>query len=139
MSFRLSEVANTIVPVNKVMILTPLNSIDLKQKEEDVQEPMYGGIDFLPDGRLVAVDNYNKKCLVYNEKLEKVGSYQLSYRPLSVVVLSEDEVAITSDSALKLNILRVNKSNDITSDRTIKVFTKYDSICQKDDKHFVGG
>jgi DNA-binding beta-propeller fold protein YncE len=100
---------------------------------------LYSGIDFLPDGRLVAVDNFNKKCLVYNEKLEKVGSYQLSYRPQSVVAESEDEVAITSGAALKLDILRVNKSNDITLDRTIKVTTQYESICQKDDTYFVGG
>ncbi|XP_060564782.1 uncharacterized protein LOC132723992 [Ruditapes philippinarum] len=135
----LSKEANTIVPVKKTMILTPVNSIDLKQKGDDVKEPLYAGIDFLPDGRLVAVDNKNKKCLVYNEKLEKVGSYQLCYQPLSVVAVSEDEVAITSPAALKLDILHVNKSNDITLDRTIKVTTVYGSICLKDDKHFVAG
>jgi DNA-binding beta-propeller fold protein YncE len=139
LSFCLSEVANTIVPVNKEVILTPVISIDLKQGQGDVEEPLYTGIDFLPDGRLVAVDNHNKKCLVYNEKLEKVGSYQLSYRPKSVVVVSEDEVAITSSGQFKFDILHVTKSNDITLDRTIKVTTKYHSICQKDDKYFVGG
>ncbi|XP_060585809.1 uncharacterized protein LOC132741614 [Ruditapes philippinarum] len=139
LKFCLSEVASTIVPVNKAMILTPIKSIDLKKKEDDVEEPFYGGIEFLPDGRLVAVDNNNKKFLVYNEKLEKVGSYQLSYRPQSVVAVCDEEVAVTSVIPLKLNILHVNKSNDIKLDRTIKVTTKYVSICQKDDKHFVGG
>ncbi|XP_060585810.1 uncharacterized protein LOC132741615 [Ruditapes philippinarum] len=139
LKFCLSEVASTIVPVNKAMILTPIKSIDLKQKEDDVGEPLYTGIEFLPDGRLVAVDNKNKTLLVYNEKLEKVGSYQLSYHPQSVVAVSEDEVAITSAEVYKLEILHVNKSNDITLDRTIKLTTKYDSICQKDIKHFVGG
>jgi DNA-binding beta-propeller fold protein YncE len=135
----LSKEANTVVPVKKAMILTPVNSIDLKQKGDDVKEPLYAGIDFLPDGRLVAVDNVNKKCLVYNERLEKVGSYQLSYHPKSVVTVSEDEVAITSGNVFKLDILHVNKSNEITLDRKIKVTTQYDSICQKDDKYFVGG
>ncbi|XP_060576115.1 uncharacterized protein LOC132733482 [Ruditapes philippinarum] len=136
--FCLSEVANTKVPVNTEVILTPVKSIDLKQGKGDKDEPLYTGIDFLPDGRLVAVDNENKKCLVYNEKLEKVGSYQLSYRPLSVVAVSEDKVAITSGGKL-LDILHVTKSNDITLDRRIKVTTNYYSICQKDDKYFVGG
>ncbi|XP_060556732.1 uncharacterized protein LOC132717315 [Ruditapes philippinarum] len=139
LSFCLSEVAQTIVPVNKAMILSPVNSIDIKQKDDDEEEPLYTGIDFLPDGRLVAVDNKNKKFLVYDEKLEKVGSYQLSYYPYSVVAVSEDEVAITSSGALKLNILHVNKSNGITLDRTVKVTTEYDAICQKDDTYFVGG
>ncbi|XP_060564350.1 uncharacterized protein LOC132723610 [Ruditapes philippinarum] len=139
LKFCLSEVASTIVPVNKAMILTPVKSIDLKQKEDDVKEPLYSGIDFLPDGRLVAVDNKNKKLLVYNEKLEKVGSYQLSYMPQSVVAVCDEEVAVTSANKFKLDIFNVNKSNDIKLDRTIKVKTEYGSICQKDDKHFVGG
>jgi hypothetical protein len=136
--FCLSETAKVIAPVNKAMRTTLVNSIDLKQKRSKEKEPLYAGIDFLPDGRLVAVDNKNEKCLVYNERLKKVGSYQLSYPPQSVVAVSEDEVAITSGGALKLDILRVNKSNDITLDRTIKVTTKYYSICHKDDKYFVG-
>jgi hypothetical protein len=139
LTFCLSEVANTIFPVNKAMILTPVKSIDLKQEEDDIKEPLYSGIDFLPNGRLVAVDNRNKQFLVYNDKLEKVGSYQLFYMPQSVVAVSEDKVAITSASALKLDILDVNNYNDITLDRTITVTTQYDSICQKDEKHFVVG
>ncbi|XP_060598194.1 uncharacterized protein LOC132751978 [Ruditapes philippinarum] len=139
LKFCLSEVASTIVPVNKAMILTPLKSIDLKQKEDDVGEPLYTGIEFLPDGRLVAVDNKNKTLLVYNEKLEEVGSYQLSlnYPPQSVVAVSDEEVAVTSANGFKLDILNVNKSNDIKLDRTITVTTEYGSICQKDDQHFV--
>ncbi|XP_060585807.1 zinc-binding protein A33-like [Ruditapes philippinarum] len=98
----LSEVASTISPVNKAMILTPIKSIDLKQKKDDDKEPYYTGIDFLPDGRLVAVDNKNKKLLVYNEKLEKAGSYQLSYPPQSVVAVCDEEVAVTSANGFKV-------------------------------------
>ncbi|XP_060556259.1 E3 ubiquitin-protein ligase TRIM39-like [Ruditapes philippinarum] len=75
--------------------LTPVSSVDLEKTGDDIENPFYTGIDFLPDGRLVAVDNKNKKCLLYNEQLEKVGSYQLPYKLLSVVVVSEEEVAIT--------------------------------------------
>ncbi|XP_053392210.1 uncharacterized protein LOC128554898, partial [Mercenaria mercenaria] len=46
-----------------------LETID-NQTGDDVGEPLYTGLDFLPDGRLVAVDNKNMKCLIYNEKLE---------------------------------------------------------------------
>ena len=103
------------------MKLTPVISVDLKQSEDDKKEPHYSGIDFLPDGRLVAVDYYNKKCLVYNDKLEKVGSYKLPNNPLSVAALSEEEVAITSGHGFQLDILRVNKSNQITLERSYKV------------------
>ncbi|XP_060598010.1 uncharacterized protein LOC132751789 [Ruditapes philippinarum] len=123
--------------VNMTMKLTPVSAIGLKKTEDDIGEPLYSGIDFLPDGRLVAVDNKNKKCLVYNEKLEKVGSYQLSYKPLSVVVVSEEEVAITNGIVYNIEFLHVSKCNEITSRRTFKVKTKYDSISLKDDRHFV--
>ncbi|XP_060556260.1 E3 ubiquitin-protein ligase TRIM71-like [Ruditapes philippinarum] len=125
--------------VNMAMKLTPVSSIDLKKTGDDIDEPFYTGIDFLPDGRLVAVDNRNKKCLVYNEKLEKVGSFQLPNKPLSVVVVSEEEVAITSGTRYNIEFLHVSKCNEITSSRTCKVKTNYYSICLKDDRQFVVG
>jgi DNA-binding beta-propeller fold protein YncE len=124
--------------VNMTMKLTPVSAIGLKKTEDDIGEPLYSGIDFLPDGRLVVVDNRNKKCLVYNEKLDKVGSLQLSYLPLSVAVVSEEEVAI-SGNGYNIEFLHVSKCNEITSRRTFKVKTKYDSICLKDDRQFVVG
>ncbi|XP_060597831.1 uncharacterized protein LOC132751646 [Ruditapes philippinarum] len=133
LKFNWQEYVNS---VDKAMILKPISVIDLKKTEDDIYEPLYTGIDFLPDGRLVAVDNKNKKCFVYNEKLEKVGSYQLSYTPLSVVVVSEEEVAITSEY---IEFLHVSKCNEISSSRTCKVKTKYDSVCLKDDRQFVVG
>ncbi|XP_060588265.1 uncharacterized protein LOC132743732, partial [Ruditapes philippinarum] len=125
--------------VNRPMTLTPVSSIDLKKTGDDTNEPHFTGIDFLSDGRLVAVDNENKVCLVYNEKLEKVGSYELFYSPKSVVAVSEEEVAITSGSEYIVHFLHISKCNEITSDRTCKVKTLYDSICLKDDNQFVMG
>ncbi|XP_045186356.2 uncharacterized protein LOC123544345 [Mercenaria mercenaria] len=133
------EAKKSVVPVDPIVKLTKITSIDLKQTGDDVKEPLYSGLDFLPDGRLVAVDNNNKKCLIYNEKLKKVGSYQISYHPQSVVAVSEEEVAITSGAQCKIDFLRVSKSNKITLIRTCKVKSKYESICLKDDIHFVIG
>ncbi|XP_053403332.1 uncharacterized protein LOC128558382 [Mercenaria mercenaria] len=112
--------------------------LELKQNKSEKQ-PLLTGMDFLPDGRLAAVDNFNKKCLIYNKKLEKVGSYQLSYTPQSIVVVSEEEVAITNEGYYKIYFLRVSKLNEITLIRTCKVTTEYDSVCLKDDKNFVVG
>ncbi|XP_053391457.1 uncharacterized protein LOC128554234 [Mercenaria mercenaria] len=114
------------------------NVLELKQNKHET-EPFLSGLDFLPDGRLFTVDNYNKKCLIYNGKLEEVGSFQLSYRPQSVVAVSEEEVAVTSGAGYKIDFLHVSKSNEITLIRTCKVTTRYGSICQKDGKNFVVG
>ncbi|XP_053404893.1 uncharacterized protein LOC128558740 [Mercenaria mercenaria] len=139
LSYTLPEAKKSAAPVDPIVKLTMIISIDLKQTGDDVEEPLYSGLDFLPDGRLVAVDNENKKCLIYNEKLEEVGSYQLSYNAQSVVAVSEEEVAITSGGQYQIDFLRVNKSNDITLIRTCKVKTMYDSICLKDERNFVVG
>ncbi|XP_053404873.1 uncharacterized protein LOC128558729 [Mercenaria mercenaria] len=139
LKYSVPEAVKHTTPVDPIVKLTKITSIDLKQTGDDVKEPLYSGLDFLPDGRLVAVDNQTKKCLIYNDKLEKVGSYQLSYIPRRVVVVSEEEVAITSASQYKIDFLRVSKSNEITLIRTCKVKTQYYSICMKDEKHFVVG
>ncbi|XP_045202663.2 uncharacterized protein LOC123556125 [Mercenaria mercenaria] len=133
------EANKYIAPVDPIVKSTKIISIDLKQTGDDAKEPLYSGLDFLPDGRLVAVDNKNMKCLIYNEKLQEVGSFQLSYMPRGVVAVSEEEVAITSGSVYKIDFLYVSKSNDITLNRTFKVSTKNDSICLKDERHFVVG
>ncbi|XP_060567920.1 uncharacterized protein LOC132726601 [Ruditapes philippinarum] len=124
---------------NKVMTLTVDSSIDLKKEWDDFKQPFYSGIDFLPDGRLVAVDYNNKKLIVYNEKFVKLGSCQLSYYPLSVVAVSEDEVAITSGSEYIIDFIRISKANKIRRNRKCIVTTKYDSICLKDNSQFVVG
>ncbi|XP_053403330.1 uncharacterized protein LOC128558380 [Mercenaria mercenaria] len=116
-----------------------LNSVQELKQNKNEKTPLLSGLDFLPDGRLFTIDNFNQKCLIYNEKLEKVGSYQLSYYPLSVVAVSEEEVAITRGGGYKIEFLRVSKSNEITLVRTCEVTTRYGSICLKDDKNFVVG
>ncbi|XP_053404950.1 E3 ubiquitin-protein ligase TRIM71-like [Mercenaria mercenaria] len=139
LNYTLPEAKKSVAAVDPITKLKKITSIDLKQAGNNVKEPLYTGLDFLPDGRLFAVDNKNNKCLIYNEKLEKVGSYQLSYSPQSVVAISEEEVAITSSGKYQIDFLRVSKSNDITLIRTCKVKAQNESICLKDERHFAVG
>ncbi|XP_053392214.1 uncharacterized protein LOC128554905 [Mercenaria mercenaria] len=139
LKYSVPEAVKPKTPVDPIVKFTKITSIDLKQTGDDTKEPLYSGLDFLPDGRLIAVDNKNGKCLIYNEKLKTVGSYQLSYMPQSVVAVSEEEAAITSANKYKIDFLRVSKSNEITLIRTCEVKTEYDSICLKDERHFVAG
>ncbi|XP_053392215.1 uncharacterized protein LOC128554906 [Mercenaria mercenaria] len=139
LKYSIPEAIKPITRVEPIVMFTKKTSIDLEQTGDDVKEPLYTGLDFLPDGRLVAVDNKNMKCLIYNEKLEQLGSFQLSYHPQSVVVVSEEEVAILSANPCKIDFLRVKKSNDITLIRTCQVKRMCNSICLKDDRNFVVG
>ncbi|XP_045202616.2 uncharacterized protein LOC123556085 [Mercenaria mercenaria] len=139
LKYTLSEAKKSVAPVDPIVKLTKITSIKLKKTGDDVKEPFYTGLDFLPDGRLVTVDNQNKKCLIYNEKPQKIGSFQLSYQPQSIVAISKEEVAITSGDCYTIDFLRVSKSNEITLIRTCKVKTRYESICLKDERNFVIG
>ncbi|KAH3803491.1 hypothetical protein DPMN_131752, partial [Dreissena polymorpha] len=59
-----------------------LVSVDLPQTGDDEREPLLSGLDFLPDGRLVAVDCMNKKCIILNERLQRLGTpYKFKYHP----------------------------------------------------------
>jgi WD40 repeat protein len=117
--------------------LTLLASIELKQGEGDVMEPLYTGLDFLPDGRLVAVDNYNKKCLVYNQKLEKMGFVLLPDNPRDVTVMNDEDTAVSSGP--KIYFIKISKSSDATVTRTLKVAMNCYSICMMSDDSFLVG
>jgi hypothetical protein len=126
--------------------LTLLASIDLKQGDGDVDQPFYTVLDFLPDGRLVSVDNFNRKCLVYDQKLEKLGSVLLpdkSFVAHDVTVMTDENVAISSGSdtysGSQIYFMKISKSSEITVTRTLKVTMKCQSICMMTNDHFLIG
>lgn len=121
---------------NQTIRLKLITSVDVKQGDGNLEEPLYSGMDFLPDGRLVAVDNMNNKCVVMNQELQKLGSYSLQEKPLKVVAFSDEEVAVTSWDII---FLRVNKSNEISFVRTCPLTRIYDSICMIDEENFLVG
>ncbi|KAL4240818.1 hypothetical protein ACF0H5_001606 [Mactra antiquata] len=115
-----------------------VRSIELKQSADDVKEPFYTGIDFLTDGRLVAVDKQNGKCLIYDENLNVKNSYKLPRNfPQCVAVVSDDEVAVTSANKYRLDFLNVCETNDMSLSRTYQMNAKYYSISMMNDVNFV--
>ncbi|KAH3870605.1 hypothetical protein DPMN_033793 [Dreissena polymorpha] len=54
------------------LTLELLISVDLHKTGDDEREPHLTGLDFLPDGRLVAVDNSNMKCILPNKRLQRL-------------------------------------------------------------------
>ncbi|KAH3814870.1 hypothetical protein DPMN_143384 [Dreissena polymorpha] len=73
-----------------------LLSVDIKQTGDDKEEPFLTGLDFLPDGRLVAVDNGNSKCIIMDDRLQILGTpYKFNTYPGDVVGLSQCELAVT--------------------------------------------
>ena len=82
----------------RAVTLKLIVSLNLPKSEENESEPLITGLDFLSDGRLVAVDNLNRKCMLLNEGLRRLGTpYTLkSSSPKDVAVLSNSEIVVTS-------------------------------------------
>ena len=75
--------------------LKHLMTLDLVKTEGDEKLPFVTGMTFLPDGRLVAVDHKNKKCIVFDDKLIRKGVYNFEAAPRDVTCYDGDNIAVT--------------------------------------------
>ncbi|XP_052265916.1 uncharacterized protein LOC127868311 isoform X1 [Dreissena polymorpha] len=116
---------------SRPLILKLLVSVDVPKTGDDKEEHLLSGLDFLPDGRLVAVDNKNMKCIILNERLQRLGTpYKFKDYPHCVVCVSHDTLCVTGGYCDKLVcLLSVSADNTITLTREIKTSSKFDSIC----------
>ena len=136
-TFRLEK--NMLCPEveNTGATLKLVTSVDVKQEEDDTGEPLYSGMDFLPDGRLAVIDNTNKSLIIRNEHLKKLGNYKFDTVRYAVAVVSKEEVAVTSGRVNVLEFLHVNKNSRITLTKTIKTATPFFSISMMNDDTFL--
>ncbi|KAL4216713.1 Transcription intermediary factor 1-alpha [Mactra antiquata] len=115
-----------------------VRSIELKATSDNLKEPMYTGLSFLPDNRLVALDNLNHKCLIYDVNLNVKNSYKLPYEyPKCVAAVSNDEIVVTSGGKYRLDFLNVSKTNELTVKRTCEMNAQYFSISMMNNGNFV--
>ena len=74
--------------------------------EGDKKSPWVTGLDFLSDGRIAAVDYYNKKCFIMDAGLQKQGSaYKFQGNPLDVTCYGESKLAVTLGYVRKCSYL----------------------------------
>jgi len=80
--------------VTRPVRLEHLMTLDLVKTEGDEEWPFVAGMDFLPDGRLAAVDNKNWKCFILDDKLRRKGSYNFEANPRYVTCYNGDNLAV---------------------------------------------
>jgi len=85
--------------------LDHLITLDLVKTEGDEKLPFVTGMDFLPDGRLVGVDNFNRKCFILDDKLRRKGSYNFEAIPQDVACYNGDNLAVTLTLAYVSRVL----------------------------------
>ena len=81
--------------VTRPVRLKHLMTLDPVKTEGDEDCPFVTGMAFLPDGRLVAVDDHNKKCIVFDDKLIRKGVYNFEAFPYDVTCYDGDNIAVT--------------------------------------------
>jgi len=104
-----SDFVNTIRDtrdVTRPVRLKHLMTLDLVKTEGDDELPFVTGMTFLPDGRLVVVDCYNKKCIVFDDKMVRKGVYTFEANPLCVTCYDGDNIAVTLKYVHLHNLLR---------------------------------
>ena len=75
--------------------LEHLMTLDLVKTEGDEKLPFVAGMDFLPDGRLAAVDCLNLKCFILDDKRRRKGLYNFEAYPQDVACYNGDSLAVT--------------------------------------------
>ncbi|KAH3812807.1 uncharacterized protein LOC127836643 [Dreissena polymorpha] len=121
--------SHLLITQTNAVILELLVSVDIKQTGDDKDAPFLDGLDFLPDGRLVAVDSLNSKCIIMDDSLQiQTTPYKLNSAPNDVVCLSQGELAVTTSDKTVL-LLSMSPGNVIRLTKKIKTSTYVDSIC----------
>lgn len=111
-------------------------SVDVIALNEDEREPLYTGMVFLPDGRLIVIDNKNCRCLLMNKQLETIGSYKQKTCLYDVVSLSNTNIVVTG--VKRLEQLKLNGAEFIHTE-TVKVKSRVFSLSEIDSENFVSG
>ncbi|XP_052215385.1 uncharacterized protein LOC127833918 [Dreissena polymorpha] len=119
-------------PISLPSIQRPLSvellvSVDLHKTGDDEREPWITGLDFLSDGRLVAVDNVNRKCIILNQQLHKLGKpYKFKHHPHGVVCVSYNKLCVTFGKVVRLQ--SVSSDNTIRLTREISTSSRFYSM-----------
>jgi len=87
-----------VVPVftaNPIITLQELPTKKLKRIRGDKKWPFISSLDFLSDGRIVAIDHNNDKCLILGTDLQRLGSFDFDDKPLSVACFGSDQLSVS--------------------------------------------
>ncbi|KAL3862602.1 hypothetical protein ACJMK2_008559 [Sinanodonta woodiana] len=86
-----------VIKINEIELIGPNGEI-----------PVYTGVAYLPDDRIVFVDYDNCKCCLFNSSYEHIADYDFTSNPSDVCVVSKNEVAVTLPLKKKIQFLKLD-------------------------------
>ncbi|KAH3694728.1 hypothetical protein DPMN_082169 [Dreissena polymorpha] len=122
---------------NRPVTLQLLKSVDVVKSKDDNNDPFVTGLDFLPDGRLVAADNRNNKCFIMNERLQRKGQpYNFKTAVLDVRCVFHFLIAVSTGK--QICIMYINSECSISLIKRINTSSSIFSIsCMTSSKMVV--
>ncbi|XP_052218675.1 uncharacterized protein LOC127836235 isoform X2 [Dreissena polymorpha] len=95
------------------------------------------GLDFLPDGRLVAVFA-NRTCVIMDDKLNKIGKmFVFKASPHDVVCMSDNEIAVACNN-MTICVLSVRQDGVIQEKCSFKTQLQYCALRKFDTAVMIG-
>lgn len=126
---------HTSPPLEKNLELKILSSAVVKQSPKLTKDPNCSGMDFMPDGRLVVVDNPNELLALMDERLKTLGTHKLTSHRYDVTSLSDNEVAVTGSHSIEL--FKIAKNHIMTLTKTLSTQSQYFSISLMNETTFL--
>ncbi|XP_052818215.1 uncharacterized protein LOC128244239 [Mya arenaria] len=109
-------------------MLRLLASRNLKQDEYGDREPLITGLDFLSDGRIVAVDNWNYRLIVYDQQLNNLATQLLDFQPQGIITTGDRKAVITTCSGCMILNFNINADDTIIELPAFHCNRQYESI-----------
>ncbi|XP_052785086.1 uncharacterized protein LOC128220646 [Mya arenaria] len=138
--FSLNKTQEPKIQEPKAVRLELLKTVELVKTGDDMNVPFVTGLDLLPDGRIVAVDQSNQKCFILSDTLKRFDTfYKFNTYPSDVTSYSDNNIAVTVSygDIQSICLLTVDSDNTITLKKTLTTSTSYNSICPLNDRTFV--
>ncbi|XP_052784599.1 uncharacterized protein LOC128220295 [Mya arenaria] len=132
MTENLSEILKSSTPLFSLVETNPpqparlklVISVKLGKTWNDTTEPYVSGLDFLPDGRIAAVDCYNLTCFIMSSTLKRLGRWhRFNACPKDVICYKDNDIAVTVsfDEIHNICLMAVGSDNTITLMKTLNV------------------
>jgi len=90
-----SDLVEPVHAANPIIKLQELPTHKFKRTRGDKEWPFITSLDFLTDGRIVAIDHYNGKCLILGPQLQRLGCFEFDCPPCGVTCIGNDQFAVT--------------------------------------------
>ncbi|XP_060570957.1 uncharacterized protein LOC132729253 [Ruditapes philippinarum] len=96
---------------NKKLNFKVNTTVNISKLYAEDKHLLYTNMEFLKDGRLLAIECHHKDMLIFDEKLKCVNSHRFHSTPFCLVLLSQTEIAVSQ--AGRIEFYFISRDNTV--------------------------